>query len=733
MSLTTNIYNLVIGLNKRSSTSKSTFDYVTQVGSSNGGRLDARCATNRIFQVLGNIHDLEAYYRIENSAALNATLFISHWAHLAIIFMWIAGNFFHIGWTGNYELWILNPVKTIPIAHSIFDPHMGSSEVEMQACYSGLYNWLYSTGFTSNQEIYNLVISFECLSLSAVLLAFLHLIFIDSYLQWMNGGTPVTIRPISKIRDIQFKLNLAGLVRATKKGMTSIPLRLFTFFFDGSALRLNFHIGALIGLSSVAWAGHIIHQALPVSRGIKSGFSTLFTNGTVFGQDMDKDNHIYGSTYGAGNVILSFFGGLKSETQSLYLSDISHHHLAIGVVFIVAGHLYQSLYEGFGHRVRDILFVSGTTGNVITQLLKSQQLNLSLALLFLGFATSMVAQHIYALLPYVYLSYITSVALYCHHQYIASFLMMGGLIHASIFLVRDYVASPRPSVIDKVLLTKGAIISHLSWVSLLLGFHVLGVWMHNDTVVAFSDPEKQILIEPVFAINLQSGSGIIALGLGPGDLLAHHAFAFAIHTTVLIMVKGALDSRGSKLMPDKLHFGYSFACDGPTRGGTCDISAWDAAYLAGFWMLNTDAWVMFYFHWKNLTLFENTTFQFDESSTTLNGWFRDYLWFNSGALLNGYNAFRANDLSAWSWLFLAAHLCWATGFMFLISWRGYWAELIDIIILMHLKTPVLYDLQFQNMFTPVALSIVQARLVGLVHFAAGFIFTYAAFVLAATS
>jgi hypothetical protein len=180
----------------------------------------------------------------------------------------------------------------------------------------------------------------------------IHITFIDSYLQWMNHGIPVTVRPISGFRDTQFTLNLAGLVRATKKGMTSIPLRLFLAFFDSSALRLNFHIGALIGLSSIAWAGHIIHQALPVSRGVKSGFSTLFTAGTVFGQDMDKDNHIYGSTYGAGNVILSFFGGLKSETQSLYLSDISHHHLAIGVVFIVAGHLYQSLYAAVGHKIR---------------------------------------------------------------------------------------------------------------------------------------------------------------------------------------------------------------------------------------------------------------------------------------------------------------------------------------------------------------------------------------------
>jgi photosystem I P700 chlorophyll a apoprotein A2 len=69
--------------------------------------------------------------------------------------------------------------------------------------------------------------------------------------------------------------------------------------------------------------------------------------------------------------------------------------------------------------------------------------------------------------------------------------------------------------------------------------------------------------------------------------LVHHAIALGLHTTTLILVKGALDARGSKLMPDKKDFGYSFPCDGPGRGGTCDISAWDAFYLAMFWMLNT--------------------------------------------------------------------------------------------------------------------------------------------------
>ena len=69
----------------------------------------------------------------------------------------------------------------------------------------------------------------------------------------------------------------------------------------------------------------------------------------------------------------------------------------------------------------------------------------------------------------------------------------------------------------------------------------------------------------------------------------------------VILLKGSLDGCGSKLMPDKIHFGYGFACDGPGRGGTCDISAWDSFYLATFWMLNTGAWITFYFHWKHLT------------------------------------------------------------------------------------------------------------------------------------
>ncbi|MFC4290785.1 photosystem I chlorophyll a apoprotein A2, partial [Neobacillus cucumis] len=168
-------------------------------------------------------------------------------------------------------------------------------------------------------------------------------------------------------------------------------------------------------------------------------------------------------------------------------------------------------------------------------------------------------------------------------------------------------------------------------------------------------------------------------------------------------------------------FGFGFSCDGPARGGTCDISSWDSFYLSQFWSLNSSSWLMFYFHWKHLLCWQSLTIKFEENSTYLNGWFRDYLWFNSSSLIRGYDSTGSNDLSVWSWTFLAAHLCWATGFMFLISWRGYWQELIDTILFMHLKTPFLYHIWSGNSYSPVALSIVQARFIGLVHFSVGLI------------
>ncbi|KAL5676221.1 hypothetical protein ACJX0J_012352, partial [Zea mays] len=141
-----------------------------------------------------------------------------------------------------------------------------------------------------------------------------------------------------------------------------------------------------------------------------------------------------------------------------------------------------------------------------------------------------------------------------------------------------------------------------------------------------------ILLSRSFIIAMLFNS--LLLTIGPGHFLVHHAIALGLHTTTLILVKGALDARGSKLMSYKKDFGYSFLCDGPGCGGTCDISVWDAFYLAVFWMLNTIGWVTFYWHWKHITLWQGNVSQFNESSTYLMEWLRDYLCFVLYAVLH---------------------------------------------------------------------------------------------------
>ena len=718
--------------------------------------LAADPTTRRIWYGIATAHDFESHDGMTEEN-LYQKIFASHFGHLAIIFLWTSGNLFHVAWQGNFEQWIKDPLNIKPIAHAIWDPHFGQPAVDafsqagsstpVNVAFSGVYHWWYTIGMRTNNDLYT----------GAVFLLILSAIFL--FAGWLH------LQP-------KFRPSLS--------------------WFKNAESRLNHHLAGLFGVSSLAWTGHLVHVAIPESRGVHVGWDNFLSmkphpeglmpfftgNWGVYAQSPDTSSHIFGTATGSGSAILTFLGGFHPQTESLWLTDMAHHHLAIAVIFIVAGHMYRTNF-GIGHSIKEILNAhkppAGGLGEghkgLYDTLNNSLHFQLALALASLGVVTSLVAQHMYALPPYAFMAkdYTTMAALYTHHQYIAGFIMVGAFAHGAIFLIRDYdPVANKNNVLDRVLQHKEAIISHLSWVSLFLGFHTLGLYVHNDVVVAFGTPEKQILVEPVFAQWVQAASGKMLYGfdtllsnpdsvaqtanavwlpgwfeainsnanslfltIGPGDFLVHHAIALGLHTTTLILVKGALDARGSKLMPDKKDFGYSFPCDGPGRGGTCDISAWDSFYLAMFWMLNTIGWVTFYWHWKHLSIWSGNVAQFNESSNYLMGWLRDYLWLNSSQLINGYNPYGMNNLAVWAWMFLFGHLVWATGFMFLISWRGYWQELIETIVWAHERTPLANLVRWKD--KPVALSIVQARVVGLAHFTVGYILTYAAFLIASTS
>ncbi|CBI19362.3 hypothetical protein VitviT2T_027410 [Vitis vinifera] len=140
---------------------------------------------------------------------------------------------------------------------------------------------------------------------------------------------------------------------------------------------------------------------------------------------------------------------------------------------------------------------------------------LGLALASLGVITSLVAQHMYSLPAYTFIAqdFTTQAALYTHHQYIAGFIMTGAFAHGAIFFIRDYNPEQNEdNVLARMLDHKEAIISHLSWASLFLGFHTLGLYVHNDVMLAFGTPEKQILIEPY----LQNTVSIHPISSDPG-------------------------------------------------------------------------------------------------------------------------------------------------------------------------------------------------------------------------
>lgn len=109
------------------------------------------------------------------------------------------------------------------------------------------------------------------------------------------------------------------------------------------------------------------------------------------------------------------------------------------------------------------------------------------------------------------------------------------------------------------------------------------------------------------------------------------------HVTVLILLKGVLFARSSRLIPDKANLGFRFPCDGPGRGGTCQVSAWDHVFLGLFWMYNSISVVIFHFSWKMQSdvwgsisdqgvVTHITGGNFAQSSITINGWLRDFLW-----------------------------------------------------------------------------------------------------------
>jgi len=711
--------------------------------------------TTWIWNLHADAHDFDTH--VGDLEETSRKIFSAHFGHLAVIFIWMSAAFFHGARFSNFSGWLADPTHVKPgaqvvwpiVGQEMLNADLGGNYHGIQIT-SGIFQMWRGWGVTNETEL-------MALAIGALLMAAIML----------HGG-------IYHYHKAAPKLD----------------------WFRNLESMLNHHIAGLVGLGSIAWAGHCIHIGAPTAAlldGIDSG-NPIILNGVPIASlaEMPLPHELcnpalVGQIFPglAGRTLENFFnlnwwgftdfltfkGGLNPVTGSLWMTDISHHHLAFGVLAVIGGHLYRTSW-GIGSTLKEILdnhkgdpiLFPAPKGHVgiYEFMANSWHAQLAVNLAMIGSLSIIISHHMYAMpaYPYLAIDYPTVLGLFTHHMWIGGLFICGAAAHAAIALIRDYDPSKHiDNVLDRILKARDALISHLNWACMFLGFHSFGLYIHNDVMRALGRPQdmfsdKAIQLQPVFAqwiqgihasavgsttlagthVELQKGivsevfngsvvqvGGKIAMSpipLGTADFMIHHIHAFTIHVTLLILLKGVLFSRSSRLIPDKAQLGFRFPCDGPGRGGTCQVSSWDHVFLGLFWMYNGLSVVIFHFSWKMQSdVWGLTGGNFAQSSITINGWLRDFLWAQASQVLTSYG----QPISMYGLMFLGAHFVWAFSLMFLFSGRGYWQELFESIIWAHNKLKLAPTIQ------PRALSITQGRAVGVAHFLLGGIATTWAF------
>nr|ARW60231.1 photosystem I P700 apoprotein A1 [Laurencieae sp.] len=700
--------------------------------------------TTWIWNLHADAHDFDSH--TNSLEDISRKIFSAHFGQLAIIFLWLSGMYFHGARFSNYIAWLNNPTLIKPsaqvvwpiVGQEILNADVGGGFQGVQIT-SGFFQLWRSSGITTESELYATAIGGLFMSLLMVFAGWLHYHKLAPKLEW----------------------------------------------FQNVESMMNHHLAGLLGLGCLGWSGHQIHIALPINKLLDSGVSPNeipLPHEFMVNRDLMSDLYpsfskgilpFFTLNWSEYSDFLTFKGGLNPVNGGLWLSDIAHHHLALSVLFLVAGHMYRTNW-GIGHSMKEILeahkgpFTGEGHKGLYEILTTSWHAQLAINLAMMGSLSIIVAHHMYAMPPYPYIAtdYATQLSLFTHHMWIGGFCVVGAGAHASIFMVRDYnPAQNYDNVLDRIIRHRDAIISHLNWLCIFLGFHSFGLYIHNDTMRAlgrsqdmFSDTAIQL--QPIFAqwvqnihtlapsntspnslatvsyafggdtVTIANKIAMMPIKLGTADFMVHHIHAFTIHVTVLILVKGFLFARNSRLIPDKSNLGFRFPCDGPGRGGTCQVSGWDHVFLGLFWMYNSISVVIFHFSWKmqsdiwgsikGTEISHIAGGNFAQSAITINGWLRDFLWAQASQVIQSYGS----ALSAYGLIFLGAHFVWAFSLMFLFSGRGYWQELIESIVWAHNKVKVAPSIQ------PRALSITQGRAVGLAHYLLGGIGTTWAFFLA---
>ncbi|KAJ1680934.1 hypothetical protein LUZ63_023843 [Rhynchospora breviuscula] len=367
--------------------------------------------TTWIWNLHADAHDFDSH--TSDLEEISRKVFSAHFGQLSIIFLWLSGMYFHGARFSNYEAWLSDPTHIGPsaqvvwpiVGQEILNGDVGGGFRGIQIT-SGFFQIWRASGITNELQLY-------CTAIGALIFASLML-----FAGWFHYH------------------------KAAPK---------LAWFQDVESM-LNHHLAGLLGLGSLSWAGHQIHVSLPINKFLDAGVDPKeipLPHEFILNRDLlaqlypsfhEGATPFFTLNWSKYADFLTFRGGLDPITGGLWLSDTAHHHLAIAILFLIAGHMYKTNW-GIGHSLKDILeahkgpFTGQGHKGLYEIFTTSWHAQLSLNLAMLGSLTIIVAHHMYSMPPYPYLAtdYGTQLSLFTHHMWIGGFLIVGAAAHAAIF------------------------------------------------------------------------------------------------------------------------------------------------------------------------------------------------------------------------------------------------------------------------------------------------------------
>lgn len=617
----------------------------------------------KVSNLKGSTYDIWSFHAVPHDFDSDNTfrkLLSASIVHLGLVSLWMACLFYAGGYLSNFDSWLTNPSSTPQLAHPAQNAFgQGTMNFDFNAS---------NFGIRSVSGLFNI---------------------------WLGMGV-INTSELKSLASLSLLVSVLFLVGAYVTMHISAPLDRLTKLKPSLGIKGSI----ILGLGSISWSGHLFHISIPTLYAIDSGVSSSLV---------------------PTPQTLLFLNPSIDSNSCLFLPFM--HHLALGI-FLIMGAINLS---------------SGKNKPNMYGLGDNWDFMLATSLLIVSTASVLAAIVIPTSGVYPYLSYdlATVYTLFTHHIWIGAFLFTGVAAHYTIGFIKSGHMGSKTVLASYVIQHRDIILGHLTWVTIFLGFHSFGLLVHNDTLSAlgrYNDliTDFSLQLKPVF-YNVITHTDLNPISLsnygqpnfsvpayaGTSEFIVAHIHAFNAHVFALILLKGLLFSRSSRLVTDKSKLGFRYPCDGPGRGGTCQISPWDHIFLSIFWAYNLSSIVIFDLFWKSQSdvwfvlsdgnLTHPSSGEFPANASNVNGWLRNFLWSQASQVLQGY----ATANSAYSLIFLLSHFVWALSLMFLFSGRGYWQELIESILWAH------YKLKVTLAISPRALSITQGRAVGLTHYILG--------------